>query len=400
MSIFTPADILLPQVDSMEKWAVIACDQFASEPEYWDRARQLVQNAPSALNLIWPEAELGDDAAVRIAGINAAMQQYLEQTLFQTHKNAFIYVERTLLNGKVRRGIVGALDLQAYDYQPDTGCPVRATEKTVVERIPPRVNIRKDAPLELPHVLLLCDDSEQIIFASIRKEALPVVYDFDLMQGGGHITGWLLQGKAAAALADAIGRYEAIDKPVKYAVGDGNHSLASAKTCYALNPIPQARYALVELENIHDDAQEFEPIHRIIKETDPEQLLSTLQAQACCEDGYPLQWFSGSQSGTVTLRLAQSQLPVGALQSFLDEYLLDHPGETDYIHGDDSLKQLSTKENAIGFLLPPMEKSQLFPGILADGVLPRKTFSMGHAQEKRYYLEARIIQNQEGDLKQ
>lgn len=387
MSIFTAADILLPRVDSMEKWAVIACDQFASEPEYWNNARNFVKDAPSALNLIWPEAELADDADKRIGSINAAMKGYLEQELFQTYPDAFIYVERTLLSGKIRRGIVGALDLSSYDYRPDTDCPVRATEKTVVERIPPRVNIRKDAPLELPHVLLLCDDPAQIILGSIQTDTLPVVYDFDLMQGGGHITGWLLQGKDADGLRSAIDRYEAIHKPVKYAVGDGNHSLASAKTCYEMSKNPAARYALVELENIHDDSQEFEPIHRIIKDTDPKALLEALAA----ESGYPLQWFSGTESGTVMLRLADGQLPVGALQGFLDEYLSTRPGQTDYIHGDDSLKQLSSNENAIGFLLPPMEKAQLFPGIIADGVLPRKTFSMGHAQEKRYYLEARKI---------
>ena len=282
------------------------------------------------------------------------------------------------------------MDLEAYDYRPDTDCPVRATEKTVVERIPPRVNIRKDAPLELPHVLLLCDDPQQIIFSSIDTQQLPVIYDFDLMQGGGHITGWLLQGQNAHQLRQAISQYEAIEKPVKYAVGDGNHSLASAKTCYEMSKIPAARYALVELENIHDEAQEFEPIHRIVKDTDPKHLLAQLECVAG-GDGYSLQWFSGDQSGTVQLRLAPGQLSVGALQNFLDTYLQANPGETDYIHGDDSLKQLSARENAIGFLLPPMEKSQLFGGIVADGVLPRKTFSMGHAQEKRYYLEARKI---------
>ena len=390
MAIFDWAQILLPETDSLDKWAVIACDQFASQPEYWQSAREYVQDAPSALHLIWPEAELSDCAETRIAAINEAMHRYLDEKLFREYPDAFIYVERTLLNGKIRRGIVGQLDLEAYDYRPDTDCPVRATEKTVVERIPPRVNIRKDAPLELPHVLLLCDDPKQIIFSSIHTQQLPVIYDFDLMQGGGHITGWLLQGHNAQQLRQAICQYEAIEKPVKYAVGDGNHSLASAKTCYETNRLPAARYALVELENIHDEAQQFEPIHRIVKDTDPKHLLAQLESMAGGE-GYSLQWFSGSQSGTVQLHLAPGQLSVGALQNFLDAYLQNNPGETDYIHGDDSLKQLSAKENAIGFLLPPMEKGQLFGGIVADGVLPRKTFSMGHAQEKRYYLEAKRI---------
>lgn len=388
MSIFSTADILLPQGVSMEKWAVIACDQFASEPEYWLQARKLVGDAPSTLNLIWPEAQLNEDARSRISAINTAMEDYLRSSLFKTYSNAFIYVERTLLSGQIRRGVVGAVDLAEYDYTPGSQARVRATEKTVLERIPPRVNIRKDAPVELPHVLLLCDDPAQLILGSIQKNSLPVIYDFDLMQGGGHITGWLLQGQDAKALEVAIAAYEQQSGPVKYAVGDGNHSLATAKACYEMHKTPASRYALVELENIHDDSQVFEPIHRIIKNTDPDALLAALPQ---CEDGHSVRWFSGKKQGTVRLKLSDGQLPVGALQNFLDDYLANHPGETDYIHGDDSLKQLSTQENAIGFLLPPMEKSSLFPGILADGVLPRKTFSMGHAQEKRYYLEARII---------
>lgn len=394
MSIFSTADILLPQGVSMEKWAVIACDQFASQPEYWLQAGNLVGDAPSTLNLIWPESQLDDDPEIRISAINAAMRRYLAEGLFQTFPNAFIYVERTLLSGQIRRGVVGAVDLAEYDYTPGTQAQVRATEKTVIERIPPRVNIRKDAPLELPHVLLLCDDPGQIIFSAIDKSNLPVVYDFDLMLGGGHITGWLLQGPQAQSLKAAICAYEALDKQVAYAVGDGNHSLASAKACYETSKDPAARYALVELENIHDDSQEFEPIHRIIKGTDPDALLSALPQS---EHGECVQWFSGNRQGIVKLQLAPGQLSVGALQNFLDEYLQTHPGETDYIHGDDSLKQLSSKADSIGFLLPAMEKAQLFPGIIADGVLPRKTFSMGHAQEKRYYLEARIIQTQKGE---
>lgn len=381
---------MLPQDVSMEKWAVIACDQFASEPKYWHSARKYVADEPSALHLIWPEAELDDDANTRIPQINETMYRYLSGGIMKTYTDAYIYVERTLLSGKIRRGVVGAVDLACYDYTPGTQLPVRATEKTVVERIPPRVNIRKEAPMELPHVLLLCDDPKQIILGSINKEHAPVVYDFELMQGGGHITGWLLQGQNAQALTEAICRYESSCGQVKYAVGDGNHSLASAKACYEMSKLPQARYALVELENIHDDAQEFEPIHRIVKHTDPQKLLDAL-GSLCGDTGYKLQWFSGSRSGTVNLPLAPGQLPVGALQNFLDAYLKTNPGETDYIHGDNSLKQLSRQENAIGFLLPAMEKAQLFPGIIADGVLPRKTFSMGHAQEKRYYLEARKI---------
>lgn len=409
MNAFIPADILLPNVDSMEKWAVIACDQFVSQPEYWLQVRQLVGDAPSSLHLILPEAELEDHSAARINEINGAMSRYLADRCFTCHERSFVYVERTLLNGTVRKGIVGAVDLDQYDYSPDSASAVRATEKTVVERIPPRMDIRRDAPIELPHVLLLCDDEKRTLIDSVeaKKGRLPVLYDFDLMQGGGRIQGWLVQGEAAEAFCRELDTYEQRCRekfgaaPVLFAVGDGNHSLASAKGCYEelkkKNPGKDlsghpARYALVELENIHDDSQVFEPIHRIIKATDPQELLRAMEAECCSEGGCPVEWYVGAQSGTVRLNTQDGRLPVGVLQAFLDSYLQTHPGETDYIHGDDALRQLSAAEGSIGFLLPAMEKGQLFPGILADGVLPRKTFSMGHAQEKRYYLEARRIQ--------
>lgn len=408
MNAFIPADILLPNVDSMEKWAVIACDQFVSQPEYWLQVRQLVGDAPSTLHLILPEAELEDHSDARIHQINSAMDHYLADGCFTCYEKSFIYVERTLLNGTIRKGIVGAVDLDQYDYSPDSASAVRATEKTVVERIPPRMDIRRDAPIELPHVLLLCDDEKKTLIDSVeaQKDQLPVVYDFDLMQGGGRIKGRLVTGAAAKAFCLELEAYEARCRekfgatPVLFAVGDGNHSLASAKGCYEelkknnpgkdLSGHP-ARYALVELENIHDDSQVFEPIHRIIKATDPQALLQALEAECCAEDGCPVQWYAGAQSGTIRLNTADGRLPVGVLQAFLDTYLSSHKGETDYIHGDEALRQLSEATDSVGFLLPAMEKGQLFPGILADGVLPRKTFSMGHAQEKRYYLEAKAI---------
>lgn len=408
MNTFIPANILLPNVDSMEKWAVIACDQFVSQPEYWAQVRALVADAPSTLKLILPEADLVDDNAQQIAAINSAMQDYLNKGIFTCYENAFVYVERTLLNGSVRRGVIGAVDLDQYDYSPDSSSAVRATEKTVVERIPPRMDIRRDAPIELPHVLLLCDDEKRQLLESVadRKDTLPLLYDFLLMQGGGRIRGWLVQGEDADIFCQALEAYTARcrekfgDAPVLYAVGDGNHSLASAKGCYEelkakhpgvdLSDHP-ARYALVELENIHDESQVFEPIHRIITGTDPDAMLRALEENACAEGGCPVRWFAGDRSGTVSLDAKNGQLPIGILQSFLDSYLKDNAGETDYIHGDDTLEQLAKAENAIGFLLPAMEKGQLFTGIIADGVLPRKTFSMGHAQEKRYYLEAKKI---------
>lgn len=395
MSIFTTADILLPNVDSMEKWAVIACDQFVSQPEYWQDVRKNVADAPSALHLIWPEAELEDDAEKRIAAINANMAVYLQNGLFTTYPDSFVYVERTLQNGSVRRGIVGAVDLAAYDYNPGSGAAVCATERTVTERIPPRVNIRRDAPLELPHVLLLCDDPERRLVESVTavKDTLPVLYDFELMAGGGHVCGRLVSGGAAQALQAAIRAYES-GKTIAYAVGDGNHSLAAAKECSrGATPGQPARHALVELMNIHETSLEFEPIHRLIVDTDAGKLLAALEEALGDPQGHPVKWFSGREEGTIRLRLEEGQLCVAALQNFLDGYLRENAGTADYIHGDDTLADLARKENAVGFLLPAMGKPELFPGIAADGVLPRKTFSMGHAREKRYYLEARIIRN-------
>lgn len=409
MKTFKKADILLPKTDEMEKWAVIACDQFTSQPEYWAKVKASVGDAISSLDLILPEVELEQLSDARIAEINSAMADYLARDVFAVYENAYVYVERTLLNGTIRRGIVGAVDLEEYDYSSGATSNIRATEKTVVERIPPRKRIRENAPIELPHVLLLCDDGEKRLIESIagNKNSLPMLYDFELMEKGGHITGWLVQGEAADLFdraldeyaASAPERYRDLDgTPLLFAVGDGNHSLATAKACYEalkastsddLSDHP-ARYALVELGNIHDDSLEFEPIHRIIKHTDPDVLLKAIDETLGVGD-CPIEWVSGGKKGTLMLPLRSGELPVGVLQAFLDDYLKDHAGTIDYIHGDDTVRELASDDDSIGFLLPAMEKSDLFRGIVAGGVLPRKTFSMGHAEEKRYYLEARKI---------
>ena len=412
MNAFLPADILMPQVDNMEKWAVIACDQFSSNPAYWERVRANAGDAPSTINLILPEAELGtEQEEAHTALINKTMAQYQQDNVFKTYARSFVYVERTLESGAIRKGLIGMVDLDTYDYSVGSVSAIRATEKTVVERIPPRMRVRRNAPIELPHILMLCDDHDKKLIEPIeaRKASLPLLYDFDLMEEGGHITGWLVQGEAVDAFEARLTEYTAtVDKkytglsgvPMVFAVGDGNHSLATAKACYeelkAANPGKDlsghpARYALVELENIHDEAQVFEPIHRVLMKTDPRKLLADLQKTWCAEGGFPVQWYMGSESGTVYLDRAKSELAVGALQTFLDDWMKENAAEIDYIHGDDDLRQLAAQDNAIGFLLPAMEKSQLFRGVIADGILPRKTFSMGHAREKRYYLEGRTI---------
>ena len=290
MAIFTGADILLPKNADYEKWAVIACDQFTSQPEYWDEVAKQVGDAPSTLHMILPEVKLpGTDA--RIAQIHKTMAEYLTGDVFAEYKDSYIYVERTLLDGSVRKGLVGALDLDQYDYHPDTVAPVRATEATVQERIPPRMRVRRGASVEMPHVLLLCDDQKQTIIEPLaaEKENMEKVYDFDLCAGGGRICGWLLSRELTAKVNAALATYEQEKVPLTYAVGDGNHSLATAKACYEelkkQNPGADllghpARFALVELENIHDAAQQFAPIHRVITATEPKKLLSYLEASS------------------------------------------------------------------------------------------------------------------------
>lgn len=401
MAIFTGADILLPKNEDYSKWAVIACDQFTSQPEYWEAVGKEVGNAPSTLHMILPEVLLpGTDE--QIAAIHKTMADYLISGVFAEYKDSYVYVERTLLDGSIRRGLVGALDLDKYDYHPEADAPVRATEATVQERIPPRMRVRRGAPLEMPHVLLLCDDQKRSIIEPLaaEKENMEKVYDFSLCAGGGKIQGWLLGGEQTAKVNAALVAYEQEKTPLTYAVGDGNHSLATAKACYEelkknnpdadLSEHP-ARFALVELENIHDEAQQFAPIHRVIAKTNPARLLAYLEKVCTGEETCAIPWFSGSKQGVLQLGVQSGQLPLAALQQALDAYLAENPGEIDYIHGDDVVRQLSQEKDSLGFLVPGIEKNQFFQSIVTDGILPRKTFSMGHAQEKRYYLEARKI---------
>ena len=411
MAIFKSADILFPKNVSLERWAVIACDQFTSAPQYWQRVRKTAGDSPSTIHLILPEADLGGaDEAAQVKAINSAMEQYLRDGVFTCYSNSYIYIERTLVDGSVRPGLLGMVDLEAYDYNVGSSSAIRATEKTVLERIPPRQRVRKDAAIELPHVLMLCDDDNLELIEPITavKDTLPKIYDFELMEGGGRICGWLVSGEVAAAFDSRLesyaqklsGKYPGMaNAGVLLAVGDGNHSLATAKSCYealkAENPGADlsdhpARYSLVELENIHDPSLVFAPIHRIITQTNAEKLLEDLRS-VCAPDGYAVKWIIGENSGTIHLDRSKGELAVAVLQGFLDEWLAENSGQIDYIHGDDEVAELARQENAIGFLLPAMEKHQLFRGVISGGSLPRKTFSMGHAREKRYYLEGRRI---------
>ena len=415
---FGAADVLLPDFDQVDggRWAVVACDQYTSEPAYWESVKTLVGNAPSTLNMILPEVYLAETEA-RVPVINQAMQQMLDEVLHEK-ADAMIVLLRTQSDGSVRRGIIGAVDLERYDYRKGSDSLIRATEGTVLERIPPRVAIRRDAPLELPHVMLLIDDPARTVIepAAEAASARAPLYDFDLMADGGHVSARLLtdaeQESVCASLA-ALATPEAMEAryhakglaPLLFAVGDGNHSLATAKECYeivkrelgeeAARKHP-ARYALCEIVNLHDPALQFEPIYRVVFGADVEDLMNELTnaTEALCGKGeaQTITAISRDWERTVTVAHPEQQLAVGTLQTFLSDYTASHPEVTvDYIHGEDSLRALACEEGAVGFLFAGMRKDELFRTVIFDGALPRKTFSMGHAQDKRYYLECRKI---------
>ena len=415
-----PADILLPKSGTdMTKWAVVACDQFTSQPEYWAEVDRTAGDAPSTLRLILPESKLNDEnVEEHIADINRSMEDYLSKDIFTTLPDSIVYIERTQSDGTVRPGLVAAVDLEKYDYTPGSGSLIRATEGTVLERIPPRVRVRKDAPIELPHVMLLIDDPQKICVEPITaaKASMEPLYDFELMMKGGHLRAWKLSGAQIDALADALSRLSsdaAMEEkyglggvaPLLFAVGDGNHSLATAKTCYEnlkkVTPEDQwadlpARYALVEIENLHDDALKFEAIHRVVFGVDPEKLIAAFKefypgSHEGQGVGHTIAYTHAGGAGYLTVPNPRVQLAVGTLQNFLDAYLKENGGEVDYIHGDQITDELGAKPGNIGFKLPAMGKDQLFKTVIADGVLPRKTFSMGHAEDKRYYVEGRKI---------
>ncbi len=399
MSIFNKADILLPEYIDMEKWSTVACDQYTAQPEYWERVKEFVGDTPSTLNIVYPEAFLSEGDA-RINAINNAMDEYLAKDIFVALEDSLIYVERTMNSGKIRRGVVGAIDLEEYDFSKGSKSAIRATEGTILSRIPPRVKIRENAPLELPHAILLIDDTADYIIGGIEKTK--PLYDFDLMEGGGHIAGWHIRGDEADAVIGRINKF-AKDAPdnLVFAVGDGNHSLATAKTCWdnlkkTLTEEEQqnhpARFCLVELENIHDEALEFEPIHRVVFGKGMAEVKTALAeyyqiSEAISDGAQEIVLVSGEQTESVYVTNPSSNLTVGTLQNFLDSMGY----ELDYIHGDDVVRQLSDRDDAVGFLLPCPQKSELFETVIVDGALPRKTFSMGEANEKRFYLEAKKI---------
>ena len=398
--LFSSADILMPIKDrvDMTRWSCIACDQFTSEGEYWEEVERLVSDAPSTLRLMLPEIYLSrSDEATSVISDN--MHSYLDSVLTEK-MDAMIYVRRTIPDGRVREGIVGKVDLEEYDYKKGSRASIRATEETVLERIPPRVAIRRDAVLELPHIMMLYDDSDDSLCRRLseKTEQYTLAYDFDLMMGAGHIEGYYLSADMARYVSDYIEGKRT--QGLALCVGDGNHSLASAKALYeeikeqigedAAREHP-SRYALCEIVNIHSSALDFEPIHRLIVKCDINELLAYFKDSCKGTDTHTLRYITKDGEGEIRLDKSAAGISVDPLQKLLDEYLSAHAGEIDYIHGDESLVRLSQTEDAIGIFCEPISKGGLFAAVREGGSLPRKTFSMGVALEKRHYLEARKI---------
>ena len=405
---FTAADILLPAAGvPLDPWACIAVDQFTSQPEYWQRAEHLADGKPSTLHIVLPEAYLGTPQETeRLESIRRTMEEYRKSVL--TRKvHGYVYVERTQMDGTVQQGLVGAVDLDAYDYAKGSKPAIRPSESTVVERIPPRLKVRRGATLETPHVMMLADDANCTLIEPIGliKNQLPPLYDGELMLGGGHLRGWAVEDPALIAGIDAA--LAALADPA--AVGDGNHSLATAKAYWEeLKPTLSeeqrrthpARWCLAEVCNVHSPAIEIEPIHRVVFGVGAKELYAALdawdqqQGSSTTMSDQRLRLADAHGESAVALANPPAPLTVGSVEAFLADFLPAHPGVTvDYIHGESTALALASDpaKPATAILLPDFAKADLFKGVVLGGVLPRKTFSMGHAEEKRYYNECRVI---------
>ena len=424
--------IYLPRLGiDLGKWSVIACDQFTSQPEYWNKVAEIVGKAPSTLNLIFPEVYLDQPGAdERIKRIQQTMLDYLSEELLEPYEGV-VYVERQV-GGKTRRGLVLALDLEKYDFNKGSHSLIRATEGTIIERLPPRIRIRQGARLELPHILVLIDDPNGTVIEPVgaSKAQLEKLYDFELMAGSGHLKGYLVD--VSVIEAGIISALEQLASPqafaakygigkdhqvLLFAMGDGNHSLATAKAIWDKKKAQvgmdhPSRYALVEIENVHDEGLEFTPIHRVIFDL-KKDILTAMKAYyqtgytftACKDQSEMIAEVSqpaGNHQrigvvspqgfGFVEITNPSSNLPVGTLQAFLDDFLKNGGAERiDYVHGDEVVSKLGQVPGNIAFYLPGMNKSDLFKTVILDGALPRKTFSMGEAHEKRFYMECREI---------
>ena len=387
---FSTADILIPNTD-LRKWATIACDQFTSQIEYWDNVKKEVGDSASCLNITLPEIFLNDNPKIRIEEIDRTMKQYLDSGLFTEYKDALILVEREVSGGKIRRGLLGKFSLDDYDYTPGSHSAIRPTEGTVVSRIPARVDIRKGASLELPHIIVLMDDRGAMLLESIDVSSQKLLYDFELMLGGGRIKGWLLSDgtkKEILSELEILADSYAENGKMLFAVGDGNHSLAAAKESAELIGTPEAKYALAELVNIHSDGVEFEPIFRVVFNVSTGDFTEKLHRRFPEKHGRKVEIITSDGSHAIYA----DGLEADVLQKFIDEYISQHTDAfADYIHGEEAVRTLAKQEHTVGFIFNGMDKTELFDYVNENGVLPRKTFSIGQAEDKRYYLEARII---------
>lgn len=422
-------EILLPKNIDLSTWSVIACDQYTQDKDYWKNVEEKAGNKPSTLNLILPEVYLGSpDKADRIKKIRQSMKEYLDTGVFADAKKCFIYLERKTAFGRTRKGLVAQIDLETYEWKPFSKANIRATEATIVERIPPRMEIRKGAPLELPHIMLLVNDKDDLLVGANKPtDGRAPIYDGDLMANGGHITGWALESKV-----DIEGVEKALNLIAEknaspdgstflFAVGDGNHSLATAKAVWdeykkehPEDKDSPVRYALIEIVNIYDTGLTFEPIHRVIFNIDNETLIKKLAEKLngnikalddadkvikAVKDSWANFGFfyldSEGKQKNVLLETKIKELAVARLQPEIDAFLKElqdqSKAEIDYIHGTDEVLKLGSKENSLGILLPPIAKDSFFETINGRGPLPRKSFSMGEADEKRFYLECRQL---------
>ncbi len=431
-------EILLPREGTdLTRWAVVACDQYTSQPEYWERVRDFVGRSPSTFHIILPEAYLEEcDSEEAARKINRTMTEYLDKDVLVPCSPGFILVDRATAHKSSRKGLVVALDLEHYDFHEGSTSLIRATEGTVIDRLPPRIKIRQEAPIESPHIMVLIDDPGRTVIEPLFKKDLRKVYDFDLMEGSGHIRGYLVSGEQTLAeVAEALSKladpdafqekYGVKDRNVLlYAMGDGNHSLATAKEIWEKlkkdAPDPAgvmghpARFALVELVNLHNEALTFEPIDRVVFNCPVNDMLKRMESYYTAQgssfsvdmcdtrdafrtipprlpDTHRVSFVTSGSCGMISIRNPRLTLEVGTLQSFLDEYIKDTGIKIDYIHGEKIVNELASRPDTVGFFLPAISKFDFFRTIVKDGVLPRKTFSMGHADEKRFYLECRKI---------
>ncbi|MFM8876106.1 MAG: DUF1015 domain-containing protein [Anaerolineae bacterium] len=440
MKIISDIGIQIPQVYlpkpgiDPQKWAVVACDQFTSEPEYWNEVEKIVGDAPSTLRLTFPEVYLeGPGGEERIKNIQTAMKKYMDEGILQPH-DGFVYVERKTLHGKTRKGLMLCLDLERYDFNKGSSSLIRATEGTIIDRLPPRIKIREGAMLEFPHILVLIDDPNKTVIEPLTaaKEKFEKLYDFETMLGSGHLAGFAVnsdfENKVVEALRglakpETFAAKYGVDKSLPvllFAMGDGNHSLATAKAIWEkikaeVGMDHPARYALVEIENVHDEALEFEPIHRVLfglkKDifADMKASFGANYKYTAVADGAEMTQRvdnasgenqlvgvvgGGQQFGVIEISHPSTNLAVGTIQAFLDPFVKNGGAEKiDYVHGEDVVERLSLQSGNIGFYLAGMHKNELFKTVILDGALPRKTFSMGEAKEKRFYMEARKITN-------